>query len=69
MIIGNDQMEIFDDRLIPAFSVFYGDTITNNEFSAERMAGLPPGIAESVAGYIPPGAQTPQDILSWRVRL
>ena len=23
-------MEIFDDRLIPAFSVFYGDTITNN---------------------------------------
>lgn len=55
VIIGNDQMEIFDDRLIPAFSVFYGDTITNNEFSAERMAGLPPGIAESVAGYIPAG--------------
>ena len=55
VIIGNDQMEIFDDRLIPAFSVFYGDTITNNEFSAERIAGLPPGIAESVPGYIPPG--------------
>ena len=55
VIIGNDQMEIFDERLIPAFSVFYGDTITNNEFSAERIAGLPPGIAESVAGYIPPG--------------
>jgi len=55
VIIGNDQMEIFDERLIPPFSVFYGDTITNYEFSAERMAKLPPGIAESVPGYIPAG--------------
>jgi 3-O-methylgallate 3,4-dioxygenase len=55
VIIGNDQMEIFDERLIPAFSVFYGDTITNHEFSAERMAALPPGIGDSVPGYIPAG--------------
>lgn len=55
VIVGNDQMEIFDERLIPAFSVFYGDTITNYEFSDERMARLPPGIAESIGGYIPPG--------------
>jgi 3-O-methylgallate 3,4-dioxygenase len=55
VIIGNDQMEIFDERLIPAFSVLYGDTITNLEFSAERLAKLPPGIAESIPGYIPPG--------------
>ena len=58
VIIGNDQMEIFDDRLIPAFSVFYGDAITNFEFSPERMAKLPPGIAESIPGYIPPGGET-----------
>jgi hypothetical protein len=55
VIIGNDQMEIFDERLIPAFSVLYGDTITNLEFSPERLARLPPGIAESIPGYIPPG--------------
>ena len=55
VIVGNDQMEIFDERLIPAFSVFYGETITNYEFSPERMARLPPGIAESVPGYIPSG--------------
>jgi len=55
VILGNDQMEIFDERLIPAFSVFYGDTITNYEFSADRLATLPPGIAESVPGYIPAG--------------
>ncbi|MBG6120222.1 MULTISPECIES: protocatechuate 3,4-dioxygenase [unclassified Sphingobium] len=58
VIIGNDQMEIFDERLIPAFSVFYGDAITNFEFSAERMAKLPVGIAESIPGYIPPGGET-----------
>jgi 3-O-methylgallate 3,4-dioxygenase len=58
VIIGNDQMEIFDERLIPAFSVFYGENITNLEFSPERIAGLPAGIAESIPGYIPPGGAT-----------
>jgi len=55
VIFGNDQMEIFDDRLIPAFSAFTGETITNYEFPPERMAKLPPGIDISVAGYIPQG--------------
>jgi 3-O-methylgallate 3,4-dioxygenase len=57
VIFGNDQMEIFDERLIPAFSVFYGDSITNFEFPPERMAKLPPGISQSIPGYIPPGGQ------------
>jgi Catalytic LigB subunit of aromatic ring-opening dioxygenase len=55
VIVGNDQMEIFDDRLIPAFSVFCGRTITNYEFSEERMAKLPVGIGVSIPGYIPRG--------------
>jgi hypothetical protein len=55
VIVGNDQMEIFDDSLIPAFSVLWGDEIVNSMYSAERMARLPPGIPESVPGHIPPG--------------
>jgi 3-O-methylgallate 3,4-dioxygenase len=55
VIIGNDQMEIFDSRLVPAFSVFHGETITNHEFPPERMAQLPPGIDVAIPGYIPPG--------------
>ncbi|OYW85125.1 MAG: protocatechuate 3,4-dioxygenase [Sphingobium sp. 32-64-5] len=55
VIIGNDQMEIFDERLIPAFSVFYGEDITNYEFPPERLAKLPPGIEQSLPGYIPGG--------------
>ena len=55
VIFGNDQMEIFDEALMPAFAVFTGETITNYEFSPERLANLPPGIAVSKAGYIPEG--------------
>jgi len=55
VIVGNDQMEIFDDSLIPAFSVLWGDQIINSMYSDERMARLPPGIPESVPGHIPPG--------------
>lgn len=55
VIFGNDQMEIFSDTLIPAFSVMYGERIVNSEMSEARRAKLPPGIAEAAAGHIPPG--------------
>ena len=55
VLIGNDQMECFDDALVPAFSILYGDTIVNSDYSSERLARLPPGIAISVPGHIPPG--------------
>jgi hypothetical protein len=58
VVVGNDQMECFSEALIPAFGVFYGDTIINSEYSAERLASLPPGIAPSVPGHIPPGGAT-----------
>jgi 3-O-methylgallate 3,4-dioxygenase len=55
VIVGNDQMEIFDNSLNPAFAVHYGDTITNYEFTDERKKRLPPGIEVSLPGYIPAG--------------
>lgn len=55
VLVGNDQMECFNDSLIPAFAVLYGDTIVNSEYSSDRLASLPPGIAVSVPGHIPPG--------------
>lgn len=58
VVVGNDQMEIFDETVIPAFSVFYGDTIVNHEWSEEKIAKLPPGIAVSLPGHIPPGGAT-----------
>jgi len=53
VIIGNDQMEIFTESLLPAFSVFWGERITNYEFSQARLESLPAGVAISVPGYIP----------------
>lgn len=55
VIVGNDQMEIFDESLIPAFGVLWGDTIINSVYTTERMARLPPGVSISVPGHIPPG--------------
>ena len=55
VIVGNDQMEIFDDTLLPAFSVLWGPEIVNAMYSEERLARLPPGIPISVPGHIPPG--------------
>lgn len=55
VIFGNDQMEIFRESLIPAFSVMHGEQIVNSEMSESRRAKLPPGIAEAATGHIPPG--------------
>jgi hypothetical protein len=55
VLVGNDQMECFSDTLVPTFAVLYGDTIVNSEYSTDRLASLPPGIAVSVPGHIPPG--------------
>lgn len=58
VIVGNDQMEIYDELLIPPFSVMWGEEIANSMYSDDRLAQLPPGIAPSVPGYIPPGGAT-----------
>ncbi|HVO94272.1 MAG TPA: hypothetical protein VMT22_15590, partial [Terriglobales bacterium] len=58
VIVGNDQMEIFNKNLIPAFSVLWGTRIPNQEIPPEQIAKMPPGIPESIPGYIPPGGAT-----------
>lgn len=58
VIVGNDQMEVFRDTLIPAFSVNWGEQIINSEYEPARLARLPAGIEVSVPGHIPPGGAT-----------
>jgi Catalytic LigB subunit of aromatic ring-opening dioxygenase len=55
VLVGNDQMECFNDTLVPAFSVLYGDQIINSEMSADRIAKLPPGIEVAIRGRTPEG--------------
>lgn len=58
VIFGNDQMECFNETLVPAFGIMWGETIVNSMYSEARMAALPPGIGVSVPGHIPPGGAT-----------
>jgi hypothetical protein len=58
VIVGNDQMEMFSSALIPAFAVYWGETIPNQMYSAEKIAKMPPGIAPALAGHIPPQGAT-----------
>ncbi len=53
VIVGNDQMEVFRDGLIPAFTVFHGERIVNNPLTPQRLSQLPEGVRGSIPGYIP----------------
>ena len=44
VLVGNDQMEVFEDANIPAFMVCFGDSVDNIPFSEEQKKRLPPGI-------------------------
>lgn len=58
VIVGNDHMEMFNEATVPAFTVFWGDAIVNNPWSAERAARAAPGVMIAVPGHVPPGGST-----------
>lgn len=54
VIVGNDQHELFDDFVTPAFTVFWGDKIENVPRSKDQIARLPAGIHIADHGHVPP---------------
>jgi len=58
ILFGDDQMECFRHGVVPSLGVFYGQQFINSEYEEERIAHLPPGIAPSLPGHIPPGGAT-----------
>jgi len=54
VVVGNDQHELFDDSITPAFTVFWGDAIENVPRSQEQIARLPAGIHIADHGHVPP---------------
>ena len=54
LICGNDQHELFAARTQPAFSIIGAATIGNGPRTAEQASRLPPGIALSDHGHLPP---------------
>lgn len=58
VIVGNDQRELFDEDILPALSVYWGEMIENIPLSAEQLAQLPPGLAVAEEGHCPPDGAT-----------
>lgn len=54
VIMGNDQKEIFNANMIPAFTVFSGETLYNEPASDEQIPLMAPGIHEAESGHNPP---------------
>src|SRR5215472_1401109 len=54
VVIGNDQMEIFNEDHIPAFAVFWGKYVEGHPRSPEFLAKLNPGVARAEADRTPP---------------
>src|SRR5215467_3167343 len=44
VLVGNDQMEVFEDANIPTFLVSFGERLDNIPFSEEQKKRLAPGI-------------------------
>ena len=54
VVVGNDQMEIFNEDHVPAFAVFWGKYVEGHPRSAEFLAKLNPGVARAEADRTPP---------------
>lgn len=54
VIVGDDQMEIFTDDVVPAITIYCGDQVENIPLSEEQLDRLPPGVAIAEGGHCPP---------------
>ena len=54
VIFGNDQNELFLDDIMPALTIFQGETIWNEPASPEQVAKMAAGIHAAEAGHNPP---------------
>lgn len=53
IIVGNDQLELFKDDLVPAMAIFTGERIENIAMNDDQRKRLPPGVAEAEEGHCP----------------
>lgn len=54
VVVGNDQMEIFNRGHVPAFAVFWGDYVEGHPRTPEFLAKLNPAVARAELDRTPP---------------
>ena len=58
VIIGDDQQEVLLDDNMPAFMIYYGETVDNVPLTPEQRAKRPAGVAIGDWGNVPPQRTT-----------
>ena len=53
VVVGNDQMEVFNADHVPAFAIFWGDYVEGHPRSPEFLAKLNPAVARAEADRTP----------------
>ncbi|MEV7010037.1 hypothetical protein [Streptosporangium sp. NPDC051022] len=53
VIVSSDHKEVYDDELLPAFAVYWGDDVDHVPFTAEQIAAMQPGLGEAALGDVP----------------
>ncbi len=54
VVVGNDQMEVFNSDHVPAFAVFWGEYVEGHPRTPEFLAKLNRGVARAEADRTPP---------------
>lgn len=58
VIVGDDQMEVFTDDVIPAITIYCGSSVDNIPLTEAQLERLPPGVAIAEGGHCPPERTT-----------
>ncbi|MET7571992.1 hypothetical protein ABZT04_26335 [Streptomyces sp. NPDC005492] len=53
VIVSSDHKEVYDDALLPAFAVYWGDEVAHVPFTQAQLDVMPPGLAEAAFGDVP----------------
>nr|WSY49419.1 hypothetical protein OG999_04165 [Streptomyces sp. NBC_00886] len=53
VIVSSDHKEVYDDELLPAFAVYWGDEVAHVPFTQAQLDAMPPGLAEAAFGDVP----------------
>ncbi len=58
MVVSSDHKEIFTDELLPAFAVYWGETVAHEPFTQEHLDAMPPGLSIAEVANVPAESRT-----------
>ncbi len=58
VVVSSDHKEIFTDELLPAFAVYWGDTVQHEPFTQEHLDAMPPGLSIAEVANVPAESRT-----------